>query len=172
MPRTNIHYTQTNFYTVACKDLNIKHCYIGYTAYFKRRANEHSRKSQRTVLTGPNAMLYDFVKKNGNWSNVDIMFIETRPCDGSLDAKRIRWDFIVALGATLNGPIRTLTEKLEHSLIEIDQDSSSTDTIIEHVNEETEQSSVFLPREELIDNPNASSSTDSIIENEKVTEQG
>ncbi len=172
MPRTNINYTQTNFYTVACKDLNIKHCYIGYTTYFKRRANEHSRKSQRTVLTGPNAMLYDFVKKNGNWSNFDMILIETRPCDGSLDAKRIRWDFIVALGATLNGPIRTLTEKLEHSLIEIDQDSSSTDTIIEHVNEETEQSSVFSPREELIDNPNASSSTDSILENEKVRELG
>ena len=60
------------------------------------------------MLTGPNAMLYDFVKKNGNWSNFDMILIETRPCDGSLDAKRIRLDFIVALGATLNGPIRTL----------------------------------------------------------------
>ena len=117
-------------------------------------------------------MLYDFVKKSGNWFNSDMILIETRSCDGSLDSKRILLDFIVALGATLNGPIRTLTEKLEHSLIEIDQDSSSTDTIIEHVNEETEQSSVFSPREELIDNPNASSSTDSIIENEKVRELG
>ncbi len=87
-----------------------------------------------------------------------MSLIETRPCDGSLDAKRIRWDFIVALGATLNGPIRTLTEKLEHSLIEIDQDSSSTDTIIE--------------REELLDNPNAASSTDSILETDKVRELG
>ena len=172
MPRANINYTQTNSHKVVCKDLNIKHCYVGYTTDFKRRANEHSRKSQGTILTGPNAMLYDFVKNNGKWSNFDMILIETRQCDGALDARRIRWDFIVALGATLNGPIRALTDKLEQEKVELDQASSTADTIIENVNEETEQSSVFSPREELIDNLNASSSTDCIVENEKVRELG
>ena len=32
-------------------------------------------KSQRTVLTGPNAMLYELAKKNGNWSNFDMILI-------------------------------------------------------------------------------------------------
>ena len=110
MPRKTIGYTKTNFYKIVSKDLQIKQCYVGYTTYFRRRANEHSRKSEIPILSGPYAMLYDFVKNNGGWSNFEMILIETKTCNDSLDAQRIRRIFVEELKATLNGSSRLLTD--------------------------------------------------------------
>ena len=104
MPRTSIKYSNTNFYKVVSKDLNTKHCYVGYTTDFRRRATERSRKRLLPLLNSPNSMLYDFVKKNGGWANFEMVLLETRKCDGVLDAQRIRRTFIEELNATLHGP--------------------------------------------------------------------
>jgi hypothetical protein len=121
MPRKTIDYTKTNFYKVVSKDLHIKQCYIGYTTDFRRRANEHSRKSEMPILSGPNAMLYDFVKNNGGWCNFEMILIETKTCNGSLDAQRIRRIFVEELKATLNGSNRLLADTRNEQSIQTEQ---------------------------------------------------
>ncbi len=93
--------------------LNVKHCFVGYTTYFKCRNRAHLLNSDKTRFNGPNAMLFDFVKNNGDWSTFEMSLIETRKFDGRLDAKRIRWDLVVASQATPNGPTLILSDKVQ-----------------------------------------------------------
>ena len=41
MPRKEIDYSNTHFYKIVCKDLNIKDCYVGHTTNFKNKKYEH-----------------------------------------------------------------------------------------------------------------------------------
>ena len=43
MPRIKIDYSNTMFYKIVCKDLDIKDFYVGHTTDFKTRKNCHKR---------------------------------------------------------------------------------------------------------------------------------
>ena len=130
MPRIDIDYSKTHFYKVVCRDLNIKDCFVGYTTDFKSRTSEHKRQSQKSILNGPNSMLYYFVGQHGGWDNFQMVLIKTRECEGSLDAHRIRLEYMEEFNAKLHGPMRPLTnvkqEDTTHSNIPEQTQSKQT----------------------------------------------
>ena len=108
MPRTDIDYSKTSFYRIVCRDLNVKACYVGHTTDFRRRKSEHKRKSKERILNGPNSMMYYFVGRNGGWDNFEMVLIKTQACEGSLDAHRIRLEYMNEFKAELHGPMRPI----------------------------------------------------------------
>ena len=123
MPRTDIDYSKTSFYRIVCRDLNIKDCYVGYTTDFRRRKSEHKRKSKLSILNGPDSMMYYFVGRNGGWDNFDMVLIKHQACEGSLDAHRIRLEYMEEFNAGLHGPMRPLPD--------VKQEDPATSTIPE-----------------------------------------
>ena len=102
MPRTPIDYSNTYFYKIVCKDLNIKDTYVGHTTDFNIRRNAH-----KTVCSNPNNKNYDtyvyrFIRENGGWNNFDMILIHKQPCVDRLDAKKKERLYIEELHATLN----------------------------------------------------------------------
>jgi hypothetical protein len=89
MPKTQINYTNTNFYKIVCNDLNIKDCYVGHTTDFKRRTFQHKRNTTSQTAQSYNARVYTFIRANGGWDNFDMVLFETRACDNSLEARKI-----------------------------------------------------------------------------------
>ena len=97
MPRKPIDYSNTHFYKVVCKDLNIKDCYVGHT-------------------TGYDYNIYQFIRQNGGFDNFDMVLIETRECINSLHAHQIERQYIEEVKPTLNKlkPNRTPEEKQQY----------------------------------------------------------
>ena len=121
MPRKEIDYSNTHFYKIVCKDLNIKDCYVGHTANFKNRKSAHKTshynsfgKSYNNHVN--NKYLYKFIKENGGWDNWDMTLIETLNCENEMMAKKKEREYIEKLNATLNTarPTRTEDEAKEY----------------------------------------------------------
>ena len=55
MPRKPIDYSNTHFYKIVCKDLNVKELYIGHTTNFKNRKLDHKKN-----CLNPNSKKYNF----------------------------------------------------------------------------------------------------------------
>ena len=112
MPLKPTDYSKTNFYKIVCKDTNIKDCYIGHTVDFRKRKNHHKTTCNNEQDINHNLLLYQFIRENGGWDNWNMINIETRSCNDSLEAKNIERGFIEKLNATLNTnkPIATPEE--------------------------------------------------------------
>ena len=102
MPRKPIDYTNTHFYKIVCKDTKIKSIYIGHTTDFTKRKNKHKRLSNDTEDKQSTAFVYTFIRDNGGWENWEMILIETKTCENSLEAKKIEREFIDNLEADLN----------------------------------------------------------------------
>ena len=110
MSQTNIKYSRTIFYRIVCRDLNIKDCFVGNTFDFRRRLYDHKCKSEHSILNGPNSMLYYFVRRHGGWQNFEMILINTQACEGVLDVRRIKSEYIKEFNAGLQGPMRPLPD--------------------------------------------------------------
>ena len=101
MPRTPIDYTNTYFYRIVSKDLNIKDVYVGVTTDFTRRKSDH-KKICCSTNSSLNHKVYQFIRSNGGWDNFDMILIDKMSCQDSLDAKRKERAYIEQFNATLN----------------------------------------------------------------------
>ena len=101
MPRKPIDYSNTHFYKIVCKDTNMKDCYVGHTTDFTKRKYNH-KKSCLNPNDKIQLYVHEFIRLNGNWDNWDMIEIETRCCENSLEARRIEREHIEYLNATLN----------------------------------------------------------------------
>lgn len=115
MTRKPIDYTNTCFYKIVCKDLNITDLYVGHTTDFTKRKNRH-----RTTCCNPtdkhyNLCVYKFIRDNGGWDNFEMVLIDRQTCIDKLDAERIERHHVEELNATLNGnmPSRSKQEWTE-----------------------------------------------------------
>ena len=121
MPKTPIDYSNTHFYKIVCKDLNIKDCYVGHTGNFKERKSAHkvghfNANDKRYNGRSQHRYLYDFIKDNGGWDNFDMILINTEFCNDALDARRKEREYIEQLNATLNQtkPYISKEERIEY----------------------------------------------------------
>lgn len=111
MPKTNIDYSETFFYKIVCKDLNIKNCYVGHTTNFIKRHYNHKRDCCKETQKNYNAYVYKFIRENGGWENWDMILIEKTSCDNLLEACKKERQFIEELKANLNVWIPSRTSK-------------------------------------------------------------
>ena len=115
MPSKPIDYTNTHFYKIVCKDLNIKDCYVGHTTDFTKRKNHHKRNCYNQNSKNFTNYVYQFIRENGGWDNFDMVIVKIQECENSLEARRIEREFVEQLQATLNKyvPYKSEDEKAE-----------------------------------------------------------
>jgi hypothetical protein len=113
MPRIAKDYTNTIFYSIGCRDPEIKDIYIGHTTNFVKRKNFHKRNCINDKLAGHHYYVYQFIRENGGWNNWDMIMIETRNCETHLEACKREREWFDILQPSLNKwrPYVTADEK-------------------------------------------------------------
>jgi DNA polymerase III delta prime subunit len=111
MPKREINYTNTYFYKIVCKDLNITDFYVGHTTNFIKRKASHKNACNNITHKAYNCYVYKFIRDNEGWDNWDMILIDTITCDNKLDALKKEREYIEQLKATLNKVIPARTKK-------------------------------------------------------------
>jgi predicted GIY-YIG superfamily endonuclease len=113
MPRKPMDYSNTHFYKIICRDLNIKDCYVGHTTNFSKRKNAH----KNNCVKNNSVRLYSFIRENGGFNNFDMILIDIVKCDNRLEALKKEREYIEVLQASLNQltPVATDEDKLKQS---------------------------------------------------------
>lgn len=112
MPKTKIDYNNTCFYKVVCKDLDITDIYIGHTTELRKRRNCHKHRCNTEECSQYDYKVYKFIRDHGGWDNWEVILIEAKPCESSLEACKHERFLIETYKASLNGniPTRTMSE--------------------------------------------------------------
>ena len=115
MPRKPIDYSNTHFYKIVCKDVNIKECYVGHTTDFTKRKNQHKKDCNDEKRKNHNITVYKYIRENGGWNNWEMISIDTISCKDSLEARKVEREFTEKLQANLNiyVPYKSEEEKAE-----------------------------------------------------------
>ncbi len=87
MPKTKIDYSNTHFYKIVCKDLDIKDFYIGHTTDFKARNSCHKRVCNNPKSNRHHLPVYKFIRENGGYENFEMVLMETLSLNNSLEAR-------------------------------------------------------------------------------------
>ena len=111
MPRKPTDYSKTHFYKIVCKDTSITDCYVGHTTDFTKRKRQHKSCCLNENDSHYNVFLYDFIRKNGNWNNWDMVLIKTIKCENGLEARSIERKYYEELKASLNKDTPNQTKK-------------------------------------------------------------
>jgi len=109
MPRYAIDYSKIIIYKIVCKDLEVKHCYVGSTTDFTRRKSQHKRNCVNSI----NYKLYKLINENGGWENFDMVVIETFKCENGNEAYARERYWYESLNSNMNSykPSRTDEER-------------------------------------------------------------
>ena len=102
MPRKAIDYSNTHFYKIVCKDLNITDCYVGHTTDFIKRKYTHRQACINPNVRFHNLDLYKTIRENGDWDNWDMVLISTENISNSLEARKREREYTEELKANLN----------------------------------------------------------------------
>ena len=115
MPKKVMDYSNTHFYKIVCKDLNIKDCYVGHTRNFAKRKRTHKNSSIHALNRNYNLTVYKFIRDNGGFTNFEMILINTEPCEHRLEALSKERQYKEQLKATLNqlNPYLTDEERLK-----------------------------------------------------------
>ena len=88
MPRRQMDYSTTHFYKIVCRDLDVKDMYVGHTTDFKTRKGCHKRVCNNSNDKQHNRSLYNCIREYGGWENWDMVLIETKALNNSLEARK------------------------------------------------------------------------------------
>jgi hypothetical protein len=102
MPKNDINYADTIFYKIVCKDPSVTDLYIGHTTNFVQRKHTHKQTCNNIKSVGYNLKLYKTIRANGNWSNWEMIIINSYNCKDNIEAKQKELEQISVFGATLN----------------------------------------------------------------------
>ena len=102
MPKTKIDYGHTIIYKISCKDIKVKHVYVGYTTNFIQRKYFHKNNCINHEATNYDDRLYAVIRKHGGWENWKMENIHVCDCEDYNAAKKIVQEYAVTLRATLN----------------------------------------------------------------------
>jgi hypothetical protein len=111
MPRLSMNYLRTKIYKIVCKDLTIKHTYVGHTTQWTDRKSHHKSDCRNENSKNHNFPVYIFIRNNGGWDNWDMILIEDYPCENKLQAEQRERYWIETLNANLNISIPTRNKK-------------------------------------------------------------
>ena len=102
MPKTDIDYSNTIIYQIACKDVNVKDVYIGHTTNFVQRKHAHKQSCTNDKSANYNCKLYNVIRNNGGWSNWKMVIITFLNCHDHYEARQKEQEYFISLHATLN----------------------------------------------------------------------
>lgn len=102
MPINSINFSNTVFYKIVCKNLNITDLYVGHTTNFRQRKTNHKSRCNNELSKFYNLRIYTFIRENGGWENWDMIIIHRQSCIDVNDAKAVERGYIESLSATLN----------------------------------------------------------------------
>jgi hypothetical protein len=102
MTKLQIDYSNTYFYKIVCKDVNITNCYVGHTTNFIKRKNLHKTACCNIKSKHHNIKLYHFIRENGEWENWSMIIIEVLPFNNVLEVRRHERQLVESHNATLN----------------------------------------------------------------------
>ncbi len=103
-------YSKSNIYKLCCLDTNIKDIYIGSTCNFTNRKYCHKRAVNNDKVKEYNCEVYKFIRKNGGWSNWDMVLIEEVVCENKKQLHKIEREYLEKLEATLNTKLPNITQ--------------------------------------------------------------
>ncbi len=106
-------YSNTIFYKIYCKDVNIPDVYVGHTTDFVQRKRAHKNSCHNPSYPVYNCKLYTTIRRLGGWDNWNMDIIAFHKCNDQYDARKREQEYFVSLGATLNSiePLPTPAEK-------------------------------------------------------------
>lgn len=103
MPKTPIDFSRCIIYKIVCFDTNITDCYVGHTTDFIRRKSQHKYRCNNPNDKEYNKKVYQFIRSHGDWSNFEMLQIETYACSNKREAELREEHWRKELTATLNG---------------------------------------------------------------------
>ena len=102
MPKNDIDYSNTIIYKIVCRDPSVKDVYVGHTTNFVQRKYSHKQICNNIKSSYYNLKLYKTIRANGNWSNWNMIKINSYNCKDHLEAIQKEREHLEALGANLN----------------------------------------------------------------------
>lgn len=99
MPKKFIDYSNTIIYKIYCKDINVKHVYVGHTTNFTKRKYQHKTCSNNIKNGGK---IYKMISDNGGWDNWDMIEIAKYNCKDSTEARIKEHEHYKLLNPSLN----------------------------------------------------------------------
>jgi hypothetical protein len=82
MPRLPVDYSNTCFYKIVCKDLNITDIYVRHTTDFTKRKYNHKHICSESNHKDHDLYVYRFIRENGGWENFDMVLLDRHTCNG------------------------------------------------------------------------------------------
>jgi hypothetical protein len=142
--KTNkIDYTITpiSFYKFVCEDENITSSYVGHTANFTRRKNQHKTCCNNEKGKTYNLKIYQTIRANGGWDNWRMIEIKSQLCESKRHAVRIEQELIDQHKAELNmcKSFRTETKKEYWKQYYVENKKKISEKNIEYNNDNREK---------------------------------
>ena len=113
MPKKAIDYSNTDFYKIVCKDLNVKDMYIGHTTDFIERKNQHKTRCCNPENPKHNFNVYKCIRENGGWENWEMVLINTFGFNNHLEARAKEREMFEELKPSLK-MLKPMTTSEEH----------------------------------------------------------
>ena len=106
----NIDYSNTIFYKIYCKNLEISDIYIGHTTNFVTRQHGHKQSCTNERNIGYNTKVYQFIREHGGWDNWKMEIVGYKCCKNMREACEEEQRYYNEYNATLNSvlPIRQI----------------------------------------------------------------
>jgi hypothetical protein len=105
-------YTQLIMYKICPKNKNIHLCYVGQTANFDNRRQQHI-KNTYCISDKKHYHLkqYEAIRQNGGWDEWEMIEIEKFNCKSNLEARMREQELIIEHGANLNSVSAYISEE-------------------------------------------------------------
>lgn len=94
--------TPISFYRFYCNDVSIQSSYVGHTANFRQRKNEHKACCNNPNSKKYNLKIYQIMRANGGWDNWTMIEIENKLCLSKRDAEKYERIHTEELNANMN----------------------------------------------------------------------
>ena len=103
------------FYKFACLDSSVELCYVGSTANWKQRKQNHKKNCNNQNGEKYNTKVYKLIRENGGWENFKMIEIGKQEQLTLREAEQIEEKYRKELNAEMNGRrcFRTEEEKKE-----------------------------------------------------------
>jgi hypothetical protein len=110
-----VNYENGIIYKLCCKNLEVKHIYIGSTTNFTKRKCKHKSSCNNINSKIYNYYVYGFIRENGGFENWDMIEIEKYKAKDKRDLEKRERYFYEQMGAKLNSmkPFVTVEERKE-----------------------------------------------------------
>jgi len=104
-----VNYNNSIVYKLCCKDPEITDIYVGSTTDFTKRKWNHKSNCNNENTKKYNFIVYEFIRRHGNWENWDMIQIETYNADDKRDLESRERHWIELLKSSLNKTVPTQT---------------------------------------------------------------